>query len=153
MSFEAFSFGSIRIDGVTYEHDVIIDHGYVRKRKKKASKKFTTQPFGTVARQYAVELAFRQIVTVPAWAATPRLASFSSGRHPLAEASSSGTGFAYGSRRERIFRQSLFGYRTGHSSRSSPMKSQPWRSRCSLGTARSRTSKPRITSLGKSGAG
>ena len=40
MSFEAFSFGSIRIDGVTYEHDVIIDHGHVRKRKKKASKKF-----------------------------------------------------------------------------------------------------------------
>ena len=40
MSFEAFSFGSIRIDGVTYEHDVVIDHGHVRKRKKKASKKF-----------------------------------------------------------------------------------------------------------------
>src|SRR2546426_1736380 len=40
MRFEAFSFGSIRIDGVTYEHDVVIDHGQVRKRKKKASKKF-----------------------------------------------------------------------------------------------------------------
>jgi hypothetical protein len=40
MSFEAFSFGSIRIDGVTYEHDVVIDHGHVRKRKKKASKRF-----------------------------------------------------------------------------------------------------------------
>lgn len=38
--FEAFSFGSIRIDGVTYEHDVIIDRGQVRKRKKKPSKKF-----------------------------------------------------------------------------------------------------------------
>src|SRR5215470_16478341 len=38
--FEAFSFGSIRIDGVTYEHDVLIDRGQVRKRKKKASKKF-----------------------------------------------------------------------------------------------------------------
>jgi hypothetical protein len=25
--FEAFSFGSIRIDGVTYEHDVLIDRG------------------------------------------------------------------------------------------------------------------------------
>jgi len=25
--FEAFSFGSIRIDGVTYEHDVVIDAG------------------------------------------------------------------------------------------------------------------------------
>src|SRR5262245_12373935 len=38
--FEAFSFGSIRIDGVTYEHDVLIDRGNVRKRKKKPSKKF-----------------------------------------------------------------------------------------------------------------
>ena len=40
MRFEAFSFGSIRIDGVTYEHDVVIDYGHVRKRKKKASKRF-----------------------------------------------------------------------------------------------------------------
>ena len=38
--FEAFSFGSIRIDGVTYEHDVLIDRGQVRKRKKKPSKRF-----------------------------------------------------------------------------------------------------------------
>jgi hypothetical protein len=38
--FEAFSFGSIRIDGATYEHDVLIDRGQVRKRKKKPSKKF-----------------------------------------------------------------------------------------------------------------
>ena len=38
--FEGFSFGSIRIDGVTYEHDVLIDRGQVRKRKKKPSKKF-----------------------------------------------------------------------------------------------------------------
>ena len=40
MRFEHFSFGSIRIEGVTYEHDVVIDHGEVRKRKKKPSKKF-----------------------------------------------------------------------------------------------------------------
>jgi hypothetical protein len=40
MRFEGFSFGSIQIDGSTYEHDVVIDHGEVRKRKKKASKKF-----------------------------------------------------------------------------------------------------------------
>jgi hypothetical protein len=40
MNFEAFSFGLIRIDGVSYEHDVIIDRGQVRKRKKKASKRF-----------------------------------------------------------------------------------------------------------------
>ena len=40
MRFQAFSFGSIRIDGVTYPHDVVIDRGRVRKRNKKASKKF-----------------------------------------------------------------------------------------------------------------
>jgi len=32
MRFEKFSFGSIRIDGVTYQHDVVIDRGDVRKR-------------------------------------------------------------------------------------------------------------------------
>jgi hypothetical protein len=40
MRFQKFSFGSIRIDGVTYEHDVVIDREDVRKRKKKPSKKF-----------------------------------------------------------------------------------------------------------------
>jgi hypothetical protein len=40
MRFRDFSFGSIRIDGITYEHDVVINRGKIRKRKKKASKKF-----------------------------------------------------------------------------------------------------------------
>lgn len=40
MKFQAFSFGSIRIDGITYEHDVVIDRGHVHKRNKKPSKKF-----------------------------------------------------------------------------------------------------------------
>jgi hypothetical protein len=40
MKITAFSFGSIEIDGVSYEHDVIIDRGQVHKRKKGASKKF-----------------------------------------------------------------------------------------------------------------
>src|SRR6266853_3584655 len=40
MRFEKFSFGSIRIDGVIYEHDVVIDRGEVHKRKKKPSRKF-----------------------------------------------------------------------------------------------------------------
>ena len=40
MRFRDFSFGSIRIDGITYEHDVVIDRGEIRKRKKKPSKKF-----------------------------------------------------------------------------------------------------------------
>ena len=40
MRFESFSFGSIQIDGVTYEHDVVIDRGKIRKREKKPSRKF-----------------------------------------------------------------------------------------------------------------
>jgi hypothetical protein len=40
MHFGKFSFGSLEIDGSTYEHDVVIDHGEIRKRKKKPSKKF-----------------------------------------------------------------------------------------------------------------
>jgi len=40
MQFEKFSFGSIQIDGVFYEHDVVIDRGEISKRKKKPSKKF-----------------------------------------------------------------------------------------------------------------
>jgi len=40
MRFERVSFGSIRIDETTYEHDVVIDRGRVRRRKKKPSKQF-----------------------------------------------------------------------------------------------------------------
>ena len=40
MRFEDFSFGSIRIDGVTYSYDVVIDRGEIRKRTKKTSKQF-----------------------------------------------------------------------------------------------------------------
>ena len=40
MRFDKFSFGSIQIDGSTYEHDVVVDRGEVSKRKKKPSKKF-----------------------------------------------------------------------------------------------------------------
>jgi hypothetical protein len=40
MRISHFAFGEIEIDGVRYEHDVVIDHGEIHKRKKKASKKF-----------------------------------------------------------------------------------------------------------------
>ena len=40
MRFTDFSFGSIRVDGVTYDHDLVIDGGKIRKRTKSASKKF-----------------------------------------------------------------------------------------------------------------
>ena len=40
MRFTGYSFGSVRVDGVTYDHDLIIDRGKIRKRKKAASKRF-----------------------------------------------------------------------------------------------------------------
>jgi hypothetical protein len=43
MRFEGFCFGSICIDGITYEGDVVIDRGTVRKRKKKPSKRFRAE--------------------------------------------------------------------------------------------------------------
>jgi hypothetical protein len=38
--FGKFRFGALEIDNVTYEQDVVIDRGSVRKRKKKLSKPF-----------------------------------------------------------------------------------------------------------------
>ena len=40
MRIDRFSFGTIRIEGETYETDVVIDRGEVRARKKKPSKAF-----------------------------------------------------------------------------------------------------------------
>ena len=40
MRFTEYSFGSVRVDGVIYDHDLIIDRGKIRKRKKAASRKF-----------------------------------------------------------------------------------------------------------------
>ena len=40
MRFDEFSFGTVRINGSTYEQDVVIDRGKIRKRKKAPSKKF-----------------------------------------------------------------------------------------------------------------
>jgi hypothetical protein len=39
MHFDRFSFGSLRIDGSTYERDVVLDRGEIRKRKKTRSRK------------------------------------------------------------------------------------------------------------------
>ena len=41
MRFDHFSFGTIRIDGSMCEHDVVVDRGEVRKRKKGPSKQFS----------------------------------------------------------------------------------------------------------------
>jgi hypothetical protein len=40
MHFDKFSFGTLRIDGSTYEQDVVVDRGEIRKRKKMPSKRF-----------------------------------------------------------------------------------------------------------------
>ena len=40
MRFRRFEFGLIDIDGVSYDHDVVLDRGDIHRRKKKASKKF-----------------------------------------------------------------------------------------------------------------
>ena len=45
MRFDGFSFGSITIDGRTYDRDVLIDRGQVLRRRKKASKPWR-QKFG-----------------------------------------------------------------------------------------------------------
>jgi hypothetical protein len=56
--FRDFTFGSIQIDGVTYEHDVVIDRGKIRKRKKKASKKFRDE-FGHTPLSIEEEIAWK----------------------------------------------------------------------------------------------
>jgi len=40
---DRFEFGMIRIDGETYERDVLLDRGRVRPRKKKPSKRFRAE--------------------------------------------------------------------------------------------------------------
>ena len=40
MRISHFAFGVLEIDGVMYEHDVVIDRGAVRKRSKKPSKPY-----------------------------------------------------------------------------------------------------------------
>ena len=40
MRFDSYSFGSITIDGETYDHDLVIDRGSISKRHKKPSKRF-----------------------------------------------------------------------------------------------------------------
>jgi hypothetical protein len=38
--FSDYSFGSVHVDGVAYDYDLIIDRGKIRKRHKGASRKF-----------------------------------------------------------------------------------------------------------------
>ncbi len=43
MKWGKYSFGSLQIDGEEYTKDVILDRGVIRKRKKKASRRFREQ--------------------------------------------------------------------------------------------------------------
>jgi hypothetical protein len=73
MRFQDFSFGSIQIDGVIYEHDVVIDRGKVRKRKKKPSKQFR-DAFGHTPLSIAEDIPWkclRLIVGSGAYGALP----------------------------------------------------------------------------------
>jgi hypothetical protein len=58
MRFGKFDFGAIEIDGIRYEHDVVIDRGKVRKRKKKPSKKFREE-FGHTPLSLEEEIPWR----------------------------------------------------------------------------------------------
>ncbi len=51
-------FGSIQIDGVTYEYDVVLDGGRIRKRKKKPSKPFGG-PYGHTPLSAAEDIPWR----------------------------------------------------------------------------------------------
>ena len=71
MRIDRFTFGSIRIDGVDYGHDVVIVRGRVRKRKKNASNPYrdafghTPLSVEVVARLAALVLASRHFYLAP----------------------------------------------------------------------------------------
>jgi hypothetical protein len=58
MRFTGYSFGSIRVDGVTYDHDLVLDRGKIRKRKKAASRKFR-DAYGHTPLSVAEEIPWR----------------------------------------------------------------------------------------------
>jgi len=58
MRFDKLEFGSLRVDGIKYDHDLVVDRGKVRKRKKKLSKKFQEQ-FGHTPLSVEEELPWK----------------------------------------------------------------------------------------------
>ena len=66
-------FGSIEVDGLEYEHDIVIDGGEVRKRKKKPSKPYRDE-FGHTPLSAEEELPWggsRLIVGAGAYGSLP----------------------------------------------------------------------------------
>ena len=58
MKARLLDFGSIEVDGLRYEHDIVIDGGTVRKRKKKPSKPYRSE-FGHTPPSAREELPWR----------------------------------------------------------------------------------------------
>jgi len=58
MQVNDYSFGSVRVDGVTYDHDLIIDRGKIRKRNKAASRKFRAE-YGHTPLSVAEDIPWR----------------------------------------------------------------------------------------------
>ena len=58
MRITRFSFGVIRIDGITHEYDVVVDRGKVGKRKKNPSKQFR-DAFGHTPLSLAEEIPWK----------------------------------------------------------------------------------------------
>jgi hypothetical protein len=58
MRFNHFEFGVIEVDGVTYEHDLVVDRGKIHRRNKKASKKYR-ETFGHTPLSMEEDLPWR----------------------------------------------------------------------------------------------
>ena len=58
MKARLLDFGSIEVDGLKYEHDIVIDGGTVRQRKKKPSKPYRSE-FGHTPLSAHEELPWR----------------------------------------------------------------------------------------------
>ncbi len=58
MRWKATGFGSIEIDGVVYPHDVVVDRGKIRRRRKKPSKAFRGR-FGHTPLSLAEKIPWR----------------------------------------------------------------------------------------------
>ena len=60
---DSYSFGVIRIDGITYDHDILIDRGPISKRRKKKSKPFRAAYGHTpLSAEEAIPWACRRLV-------------------------------------------------------------------------------------------
>jgi len=79
MRFQEFSFGSIRIDGTTDGHDVVIDRGHIHKWNEKPSKKFR-DTFGLTPLSIAEDIHWKCQRLVIGIGTTGRLAGHSRGK-------------------------------------------------------------------------